>query len=72
MFRWWWLVVPIPLNFSISENTIEVKVQLPIQYVLRGLDYISSVVRSSLVKSEGEINQAKPESEPTENAAHTD
>ena len=59
MFRWWWLVVPIPLNFSISENTIEVKVQLPIQYVLRGLDYISSVVRSSLVKDEGEINQAK-------------
>jgi hypothetical protein len=69
MFRWWWLVVPIPLNLSVSENTIEVKVQLPIQYVLRGLDYISSVVRSSLVKDEGEINQAKPEPEPD---VHTD
>jgi len=65
-------VVPIPLNFSVSENMIEVKVQLPIQYVLRGLDYISSVVRSSLVKDEGEISQPKqtePEPEPD---VHTD
>jgi len=70
MFRWWWLVVPIPLNFSVSENMIEVKVQLPIQYVLRGLDYISSVVRSSLVKDEGEISQPK-QTEP-EPDVHTD
>ena len=63
-------MVPIPLNFSVNENMIEVKVQLPIQYVLRGLDYISSVVLSSRVKAEVEVKPTN--TEPETDAAHTD
>jgi hypothetical protein len=50
---------------------IEIKVNLVIQYVLRGLDYVSSVVRSSLVKGKGENNQPKP-TEPETDAVHAD
>jgi hypothetical protein len=71
MFRWWWLLVPIPVGITRTENVIEVRVNMPLQYVLRGLDYISSVVRSSMVKGEGEINQPKP-TEPETDAVHTD
>jgi hypothetical protein len=61
-------LVPIPVGITRKENVTKVYVNLPLQYVLRGLDYISSVVRSSLVKDEGEINP-----KPTEpDAAHTD
>ena len=64
-------MVPIPVGITRTENVIEVRVNMPLQYVLRGLDYISSVVRSSMVKGEGEINQPKP-TEPETDAVHTD
>lgn len=72
MFRWWWLLVPIPVGLSRTENVFEVRVNVVLQYVLRCLDYISSVVRSSLVKDEGEINPKPTEAEPETDAAHTD
>ena len=72
MFRWWWLLVPIPVGISRKENSMKVYVVTPLQYVLRGLDYISSVVRSSLVKDEGEISPKPTEPEPETDAAHTD
>jgi len=73
MFRWWWLLVPIPVGITHKENVTKVYMITPLQCVLRGLDYISSVVRSSMVKGEGEINQPKPTEPETEtDAAHTD
>ena len=73
MFRWWWLLVPIPVGITRKENSMKVYMITPLQFVLRGLDYISSVVRSSVVKDEGEISQPKPTEPETEtDAAHTD
>ena len=72
MFRWWWLLVPIPVGMTLKENSMKIYVVTPLQYVLRGLDYVSSVVRSSLVKDEGEINPKPTEPEPETDAAHTD
>ena len=73
MFRWWWLLVPIPVGITHKENVTRVYVITPLQCVLRGLDHISSVVRSSVVKVEGEISQPKPTEPETEtDAAHTD
>jgi len=69
MFRWWWLLVPIPVGITHKENVIKVYVKIPLQYVLRGLDYISSVVRSSVVKADPEV---KPKAEPEPDVAHTD
>jgi hypothetical protein len=65
-------LVPIPVGITRKENVTKIYVNMPIQYVLRGLDYISSVVRSSLVKGEGEINPKPTEPETETDAAHTD
>jgi hypothetical protein len=71
MARWWWLFVPIPhpLGVNVTENVIEVKVNLVIQYLLRAAEYILSVVRSSRVKADPEV---KPKAEPEPDVAHTD
>jgi len=69
MFRWWWLLVPIPVGVTRLENGIEVKCRLVIQHLLHVAEYISSVVLSSRVKVEAEI---KPKVEPKPDVAHTD
>jgi hypothetical protein len=62
-------LVPIPVGVTRLENGIEVKFRLVIQHLLHTAEYISSVVLSSRVKVEGEVNQTKSEKD---DAAHTD
>ena len=71
MFRWWWLWVPIPVKLSRDGNVFTIKVEMPVQYVLRVADYISGVVLSSMGKVEAEI-KPKAEPEPEPDVAHTD